>query len=76
MVYRNFADQLSPDAYFVNAMWSLLAMFRADAANSSATRTPRARRVIFHIFSEQPPRDSWTGTAKVNTLSEPRSERA
>ena len=61
MVYRNFHKQLSPDAYFVNAMWHLLATASAHAAASGTF----SRRLVFHIFSERPPRQSWTGHAKV-----------
>ncbi|KAL3919045.1 MAG: hypothetical protein SGPRY_005774, partial [Prymnesium sp.] len=61
MVYRNFYKQLSPDAYFINAMWYLLATISAHSAASGDV----SRRVIFHIFSEPPPLHSWTGASKV-----------
>lgn len=53
----------SPDRYYVNAMWHVLALARAAASSNSADRT--ARRVIFHVFSQPPPRKSWTGRALV-----------
>ena len=62
MVYRNFNEQLSPDAYYANAMWHVLTLLVAAHAAPAAT-TPL--KVIFHIFSQRPPERSWTGRAKV-----------
>ncbi|KAL1524606.1 hypothetical protein AB1Y20_019495 [Prymnesium parvum] len=61
MVFRNFYKQLSPDAYFVNAMWHLLATISAHAAAAGNF----SQRIVFHVFSELPPSHSWTGAAKV-----------
>ena len=70
MVYRNFASQLSPDAYYVNAMAHVLML--AHAAEGGAA----GRKLVFHVFSQRPPLRSWTGAPKVphegrHTLSLP-----
>ena len=67
MVYRNFYWQLSPDAYFANAMYSTVALARAAAAASAgaAGGPGAARRVVLHVFTERPPRRSWSGKPKV-----------
>ena len=63
-MFRNFHKQLSPDAYFVNAMWHVLTAV-ATAATGVDARSSGPRRVIFHVFSQRPPRRSWTGSSKV-----------
>ena len=62
MVYRNFYKQLSPDRYYVQAMWHVLQLLRSAPHRSPPTARPR---VVFHIFSQPPPRTSWTGRAQV-----------
>ena len=75
MVYRNFATQLSPDEYYVQAMWHVLACVHA-AASARQVRTdttvaagtaasPASPPVVFHVFSQLPPASSWTGNARV-----------
>lgn len=77
MVYRNFAEQLSPDGYFVQAMWHVLTLVSAAEARRQEPPPPSAAggavagpalappSLIFHIFSQPPPRSSWTGRSKV-----------
>jgi hypothetical protein len=76
MVYRNFYKQLSPDAYYVNAMWHALTLLRrrrsamggagaTPAATAAAALPPPPQKVVFHVFSQPPPRSSWTGKSKV-----------
>ena len=76
MVYRNFATQLSPDEYYVQAMWHVLACVHAAAsarhvstvdttAAAGTTASPASPRVVFHVFSQLPPVSSWTGDARV-----------
>ena len=60
MVYRNFNNQLSPDAYYANAMWHVLGLLAATHAAGAP-----APAVCFHVFSQPPPKRSWTGRAKV-----------
>ena len=65
MVFRNFHKQLSPDSYFANAMWHVLATASAEHAASVG-----GVHIIFHVFSEHPPASSWTGGAKVQIDAE------
>ncbi len=74
MVYRNFATQLSPDAYYIHAMWHVLALVQAgagarrvgvQAAHASAGSATSPRPVAFHVFTQLPPAHSWTGQPQV-----------
>jgi hypothetical protein len=66
MVFRNFYKQLSPDTYFVNAMWHVLtAVRRRAAAQASGGGAAAAPRVVFHVFSQRPPAGSWAGSSEV-----------
>lgn len=66
MVYRNFAAQLSPDLYYVNAMWHVLAFLGARRRTRARSEmTSIDEHVIFHVFTQMPPKQSWTGRPKV-----------
>ena len=69
MVYRNFHDQLSPDAYYAHSMWHVLTLLDAAHSSTHGTAASSPLAVVFHVFSQPPPKRSWTGKPKVPLAS-------